>query len=301
MSILKNGPWQELRPYRAAISIPAHLTMLTDEEVCYLHWLARDHYRGEGEIIDAGCLLGASTVAFASGLENNPHIVDTRQRIHSYDRFIYEEYMANISPANSIIQGEFLLPYFESNTRTYSENIQVYAGDLLQQNWNGEPIELLFIDVAKSWELSNHIVNQFFRSLIPGHSIVVQQDYFWPGMHWIQLTMQFLSPYFEPIHACEYNTLAFRLDKRIPSELLEIDYSKHFSPRKAVELMDQAIAQQTGIHWLYVNTAKIGLLIELQQYEPAHLLIELIKEIVSDANSSLNQCINLMEKKLHAK
>jgi glycosyltransferase involved in cell wall biosynthesis/predicted O-methyltransferase YrrM len=299
--ILINGPWQPLVRNRDEISIPSSMTMLSDEEVCYLYWLAKEHYDGEGEIVDAGCLLGASTLAFASALEKNPRVLNTRKRIHSYDRFIYEDYMAGIRPDDGVNPGANLLPYFERNIERHKESIRIYPGDIMQQAWSGIPIDILFVDIAKSWKLNNHIISEFYGSLSPGRSILIHQDYFWTSVHWIHLTMQFLSSYFEPIHAPENGcTLAFRLIKKIPTELLNIDYSTYFSKEEAIKLMDIAIAQQTGIHKVFVKGTKVGLLLELQEYGAARTLLEEIKQSFdySDMPSSVSIRIRKLQKEI---
>ena len=37
--------------------------------------------------------------------------------------------------------------------------------------------EVLFIDLAKDWSINDHVARLFFPSLIPGQSVVIQQDY----------------------------------------------------------------------------------------------------------------------------
>ena len=44
-------------------------SMMTKDEVSLVYRLAAAHYSGRGEIVDAGIFLGASTHAFARGLE----------------------------------------------------------------------------------------------------------------------------------------------------------------------------------------------------------------------------------------
>jgi len=46
-------------------------TMLSEEEIRLLRWATHEYYEGEGEIIDAGCFLGGSTMALAEGLARN--------------------------------------------------------------------------------------------------------------------------------------------------------------------------------------------------------------------------------------
>ena len=50
-------------------------------------------------------------------------------------------------------------------------------GNLLALDWTGGPIEILFIDLAKSWDLNRWVLTKTFPRLIPGHSVVIQQDW----------------------------------------------------------------------------------------------------------------------------
>src|ERR1700721_2160076 len=88
---IRAKPWN-LNPSEVSASDP--LTMLNEEEVKMLRWLSANHYRGAGEIIDAGAFLGGSTVAFCKGLRD----ADWRGRIvQSYDLFISDKYSAAYS------------------------------------------------------------------------------------------------------------------------------------------------------------------------------------------------------------
>jgi hypothetical protein len=59
--------------------------------------------------------------------------------------------------------------------------VQLHRQDLLGADPGPHPIEFLFIDAMKSWPLADRIVRAFFPLLIPGRSLVVQQDFTWPA------------------------------------------------------------------------------------------------------------------------
>ena len=56
-----------------------------------------------------------------------------------------------------------------------------------------EEDQVLFIDVAKTWRINDVVIAQFFPKLIPGHSIIIQQDYMWGFGPWIHITMALLA------------------------------------------------------------------------------------------------------------
>src|SRR5688500_18477258 len=62
-------------------------TMLQQQELQLLHWLASSYFRREGLIVDAGCFLGGSTCALARGLAENPLAASHNKLIHSFDVF----------------------------------------------------------------------------------------------------------------------------------------------------------------------------------------------------------------------
>ncbi len=270
-------PWRQLNVDLNDIKPVS--SMIGSDEAFYLHWLAREYYQGLGEIIDGGPLLGGSTMALASGLEKNPRVLDKYNRIHAYDIFVYHKYMARVASRAGLElkEGDSLLPIFQSNTEKYEDFIEVTAGDFLQSQWNGKPVEILFIDLAKSWELNNYVIKEFFGHLIPNQSIVAHQDYFHFHCYWIHLTMQHLSPYFKTVHAPHGGTLAFMLRKEIPKELLTIDYSTYFSKQKSIELMDAALAPWQGPRSLRIMTTKVRLLTSLEEYDAANALVKEIR------------------------
>src|SRR5690606_14000300 len=149
-------------------------SMITEDEALYLHWLARCRYRGLGAIVDGGPLLGGSTVAFAEGLRRNPQVDDPRGRIHSYDLVEYTPFMTRIFKGRKApAPGASLLAEFQRNVRPWQTSIAVYPGDIRERRWTGGPIEILFIDLAKTWDIQRHLLREFFPHLIPGVSVVV--------------------------------------------------------------------------------------------------------------------------------
>lgn len=236
----KNDSIKELEPFYLSIS---DKTMMVSEEVNFLFSLAKDTYTGEGEIVDAGCLLGGSTVAFGEGLKRNEtlELKSKYGRIHSYDLFEYYDYMKDLTIKEVKKEGESLLPEFSNNVIDYYEFLSIYPGDILKRSWGNEKIELLFIDLSKSRELNQHLVRSFFGNLIPGKSIVIQQDYYFDYCYWIHLTMEFFAEYFETIDYPGGATLPFKLVREIPKELLEIDIINELENDELLLLMDSVI------------------------------------------------------------
>ncbi len=249
-------------------SVQEVMTMLSIEERQLLYWLTATYYRGEGAIVDGGCFVGGSTVALGEGLRavGRPGPIDV------YDMFEVEPYMTDFYFKDSDLRaGDSFRPVFEQNTAHLSDLIRVHEGDLSRIGWCGEPIEILFIDFAKTWGLNDFIVENFFPSLIPGRSLVVQQDYVFAACPWLVLTMEQLSDYFVPVAFAEYNSVVFLCAEPIPSGLPPISSLSH---GRRMELCDQAIARFHGYPRDVVECVKAVLLIEQGDREQAQVILD---------------------------
>lgn len=153
--------------------------MVTDNELCFLETYARYSYTGAGKIVDLGCWLGATTLALARGVVNNQqHHGD--HPIEAFDRFQWQPWMTPIAErlgCPGYRNGESFLEQTRTTLKQYENLILLRPCDLLAPIDFGNPIEFLFIDAMKSWDLANAIVQAFFPHLIAGRSLVVQQDF----------------------------------------------------------------------------------------------------------------------------
>ena len=184
---LRSRPWADAPIPREVADVP---TMLGTDERALLYVLARDHVRGDGAIIDAGCFLGGSTIALASGLAENPRGGGSRP-IQTYDLFTLEQTYIDSYPGlvGDIPAGESMRPRFEELLGPLLEYVAVNEGDICRRRWTGEPIEVLFIDICKSWAINDHVTREFFPALIPGHSVVIQQDLVHEWLPYLHITM----------------------------------------------------------------------------------------------------------------
>ena len=195
-------------------------SMLTPSEVALLFALARDHYTGAGEIVDLGALLGVGTNALARGLSQNGRCVDKRKRIQSFDLFLAKGMGTVITET---ARSGSVLDRFLRNNAPYLDEISVSAGDLLEMSWDRTPVEILFIDVAKTWALNNHVVRNFFPYMIPNRTIVVQQDYVHFGEYWIAITMEAFAGHFRHLCFVDGATSVYLFTREIPSEVVYQD------------------------------------------------------------------------------
>ena len=240
---LRRGAWRGRPVPEACRGVP---TMLMDSELTLLAYLTERYWRGDGIIVDAGCFLGGSTVALASGLRSN---LARRRRpeaplIHSYDLFRLEEWTRGLYFPESRRAGESLREAFDRNIAPYAPLVRVIEGDITRSAPAAKPIEILFIDLAKHWIVCDWITEHLFPRLIPGRSVVVQQDYLWgASTGWLHVTMEYYRDEFETLCDTLYNSVAFRLRKPFAPGRLRPRLVESLSLADKVALMDRAAAR----------------------------------------------------------
>jgi hypothetical protein len=209
------------------LSTPSVYGMLMPPETEYLRVFASKDYSGQGAIVDLGCWFGVSTVTLATGLREHPDLKLRSTLVHAYDLFIWDAWMdddPNVhgTPLHGKYKpGDSFLEECLRLTEPWKENIKFYPGDLSAIGWSGGPIEFLFIDAMKSWQLANSIIHDFYPSLIPGSSVVIQQDFRHFYAYWIHLITYRFREYFHPVYDIPYaGSLVFKYVKQIPDPLL---------------------------------------------------------------------------------
>lgn len=200
-------PWREVShpELDAALAVPS---MLSAEEAQLYFWLARDWSTGAGATVDLGTFAGGSAARLAAGHRAAGHPTP----VIGYDQFTADEnvkqrflYPAGVAP----FKGRDILMLAHRMLTRWKPAIELRAGDIQEQTWTGGPIELLVIDAAKSTALADHIAAEFFPALIPGRSIVVQQDFLHRVQPWLAAQMFLLSDYFTPLARVPRDCMVF--------------------------------------------------------------------------------------------
>jgi hypothetical protein len=251
------GPFDLIRlsPWKRSSEpswVPTAATMLNPEELRMLKWLTSTYYTGQGAIIDGGCFLGGSTCALAQGLRD----AGRTNKIDSYDLFVAEDWSASMYGKDKFVAGDSIRPLFDANVRAYADLLTVHHGDILADPWGGRPIEILFIDVAKTVAINDMIISNMFTCLVPNLSIVIQQDYLYYYLPWIHITMEKLYNHFVYLADTGYNSVIFGVTKRISKYDAEQALWGSISIRERMELMDRAISRWSGAKRDYLIWAK---------------------------------------------
>jgi hypothetical protein len=214
-------------------------SMLTHYEIALLYSLARDWYNGSGEIVDAGPLIGVGTRALAQGLADNAGVSRKDKRIWSFDLWLASglgHYTAGLGLQTGSVFEDFL-----SLNEDFRNEIHSSPGDLMMMTWNPSlPIEILFIDISKTLELNAWILRQWFPRIIPGRSILLQQDYVYFAQWWVAATMEYFKDDFELIGHV-FGATAYYLCRNIPSTE-KVNAFLSLDKRGLLALLDGAIA-----------------------------------------------------------
>lgn len=238
-------------------------TMLIPDEQRALVWLARDAFCGSGRIVDAGCFLGGSTVALAQGLIANRRPSAGARPIEVYDLFRVDAFSASAyrDELGGRAEGASTRDLFDAYVTRFARSLHVHEGDILAEKWYGEPIEVFFIDLAKTWGIQDWLFREYFPHLIPG-AYVVQQDYLFFGCPWIHVGMEVLADAFVPIGHVG-SSLVYRVVRVPAHDELERACALRGDPARCLELFELALQRFAPPERAVVNTAKAVLVAHL--------------------------------------
>ena len=245
-------------------------SMMIDEEIDYLYFLTKYVYKNKGLIVDLGPLAGASTFALASGLDTS---LPRKKMIYSYDLFSFYPDWSNFFVNSNMKEGDDFHDLYKKNLLPFEEIVFSEKSDLASTIWSQDPIELIFIDAAKSIPIFNNIINQFFPNLSPG-SIVIQQDFVSAEAWWIHLFHGVYEDYFEMMESPEGGTVAFRLlkpfyDKRIDFLLMH--------PTRIIRIYEKLILGFPKWHSLCIRLALVNCLMSYNEIELAKYHLALVQ------------------------
>jgi hypothetical protein len=227
------------------------MTSLAERE--YLRDYAARVYSGAGAIVDLGCWLGSLTIPLLAGLEKNPASAMGEADIHAYDLFRWADWMKpwqTFHGGEVLKAGETILPEFIRQVEPHDrqKRLLIHAGDLQRLGWSGRPIEMLVVDVMKSWDLANCVARDFYPSLIPGLSYVFHQDYCHYYTPWIHLMQYRLRDHFERVAGPpDSSTEVFRHTRPFTAESLRRSLSfADFSPAEIEAAFEYSLSQLDG-------------------------------------------------------
>ncbi|MCV2870589.1 class I SAM-dependent methyltransferase [Defluviimonas sp. WL0002] len=234
------APWRGLEnqiPPRAR-TVP---TMLRDEEQALYYWLGRDWAKGKGAVVDLGCFVGGSTARFAAGITE----AQRNTQVHAFDRFTANEQTKErtLYPQGiRAFEGTDVLDLAQSLLTPWVENVTLHPGDILRARWNADPIEVLAVDAAKTARSADRIAAEFFPALIPGASVIVQQDLLHWKQPWLIAQMHALADAATPVAFCARDCAVFLVTGKIGPQQVEAAQTALLDDRELVEVLESAAA-----------------------------------------------------------
>ncbi len=196
--------------------------MVSDEELKFLFYLVKNKYTGTGIIADLGCRFGATTLVIFEALK----LVKAKQKLIACDTFRWDEEcetQLKDHPYKEYFKNNGYLALFRNNLSEFIEDIEIIV-DIRNSNIQTS-VEFLIVDVMKSEEAAQLVLEKYYRALIPGKSFVYQQDFDHYLTPWVQVISYLHRNYF-----IVYNDIKngggiwFFYKKTIPDELLRIHF-----------------------------------------------------------------------------
>lgn len=252
-----------------AINAPEQLYepkgMIGREERRALYWIGKSWFGGAGAIVDAGAYVGASAFCLAAGVADNPKMGRKKPVIYSFDYFTaIDDYVAEQLSRDfrPFAAGESYIDIFLRQVRPYEGLVRAVPGNFLEQRWRGDPIEALFIDIAKTHGLNSHLIREFFPCLIPGHSLVVQQDFYHCWHPYIHITMEALAPFFEIVDEhIEYQSRLYLCTKRIPPSEIARAAKYAYSKSERLAMLGDLSRKEIGHMRAMIDVVKLWQLV----------------------------------------
>lgn len=194
----KEAPWHAKKIFKT--DIPA---MITCEEKKYYSYFPR-FFSGQGQVVELGSWLGASTACLLEGLKQNEKFHG--KKLHVLDDFVWRPNWMDqyVQPEDRLALHSDFTALFERYAG--SENIAHmtvrkvkicdYDGNenLPPLSWNDGPIEMLFVDCGRTFEVNEAWFRVLAPHFIPGRTLIVMQDWrVWREIpeKWFNQTKQF--------------------------------------------------------------------------------------------------------------
>ena len=256
---------------------PAGLWSMTiPRELAFCESYARECFSGRGRIVDLGCWYGATTFSLARGLTRNRRAKENRV-IDAFDLFIWKKAMdpvaARLQMPVRYRDGESFYDDVRKLLEPYDKVVRLHQQDLMEYRPTSVPVEFLFIDAMKSWPLAEKIVRDFFPLLIPGTSLVVQQDFVFhhPAAAIIHLLMWRLRDHFEWFHQVpRAGSVVFVSKKRIEADALPELAPETFTLAEIEQAYDYSLGCVLEEHGrVHIQAAKLLFLVERGYYKGA--------------------------------
>lgn len=242
-SALSSRPWRSVTDCELghALHVPS---MLNREEAQFYFWLAGRMAPEPGCMVDLGCFVGGSTAYLAAGAR--AQVYDNTARVFAYDQFraspkvkARQLYAKGIAP----FQGTDTLSLCKALLAPWSEDVVLRKGRIEETTWRGGAISLLILDASKTSRTMDQMAQTFFPHLLPGVSVIVQQDELHWKEPWIGAQMERLKTCFEPLCYVPGGAIAYLCTRRLDPELLRARRVHGLDDEALIQALSRSIAR----------------------------------------------------------
>jgi hypothetical protein len=193
--------------------------LISPAEERYLYWLTSSMYAEEGAIVELGSWFGRSAIALGAGLRDSGRSTP----LHCFDRFRWNPaFSSSITIADvRLPDGGDFMPYFLANVEPVYPHVVVTKTTIDELQWDGGPIEILFIDAPKSFADLTRTLFVFAPHLAVGRSLVIMQDFFFTPAYPISLCVAMMGDSIRLVHTVAgASTAAFVLERPLPDRVV---------------------------------------------------------------------------------
>jgi hypothetical protein len=193
--------------------------LISPAEQRYLYWLTSAMYAEEGSVVELGSWFGRSAMALGAGLRDSGRATT----LHCFDRFRWNPQFAGsvtVADVKRLPDGGDFMPFFLANVSQVYPHVRATKTTIDQLDWDGGPIELLFIDAPKSFGDLTKTIFTFGPHLTVGRSLVILQDFFFTPAYPIALTVAAMSDAVRLVHTVTgASTAALVLESPLPTRI----------------------------------------------------------------------------------
>lgn len=281
-----------------AIDVPDRVlswpSMMTKDEISLIYRLAAAYWSGQGLIVDAGIFLGASTQAFAEGVECGGRATDAFVPVRSYDLAVWVASMdgyldrPDVTDAigcNSLSDGASYADALSRLLEPFANKVELTIGNIIETARTELPVEIAFYDCLKAAERDLAVFNAFAPHYIPGRTVILQQDYFYESAAEHKIRQELYARHYTFLGQVG-STAVFRLDSALPLEAFRRDPLPDLPVVDRITLLEQAASR--------ANNTKGRILVRLSLFE--HLMDIGAIDAAREMQDDLGECIGRADK-----
>ena len=177
------------------------------------------------------------------------------------DRYLDRPEVRQAIECDGFADGETYAPALRRMLAPHEDRVDLVIGDIKATAAATRPVEIAFYDCLKSADRDLAVFNAFAPQYMPGHTVVLQQDYFYEGAAEHKLRQELYAQCYRFLGQVG-STGVFQVVRALPAEAFRRDMIPDLPVCDRIDLLRQAAGRAEG--------PKGALLVELSLLE--HLI-----------------------------